>query len=168
MEIRFAESLTEDERERLFGWGEDIFGASHLNIKWRQKDWHVIVDADSHPQAHVGMLRHTVTVGDRSVRVCGVGGVVTALGAQGRGYAGRAMRYAQALMCDEWAVDFGLLFCLDRLIPFYERLGWRLVGEEVEVEQPSGATVAPLNVMVLPCKEREWPAGRVRLNSLPW
>lgn len=168
MKIRLEERLTDEEQQRLYNWGEDIFASNHLNVTWRPKDWHVIVDADSRAVSHVGLLRHTVIVGEREVRVCGVGGVVTNLEAHGRGYASHALRYAQELMCREWGVDFGLLFCRDQLIPFYERLGWRLIREEVLVEQPGGVTASPMNVMVLSCGEREWPEGPVSLNSLPW
>jgi hypothetical protein len=65
-------------------------------------------------------------------------------------------------------VEFGLLFCLDRLKPFYARQGWQLLHETVEFDQPSGKIVSPLNVMVLPCTGQTWPAGAVDLCSLPW
>jgi predicted GNAT family N-acyltransferase len=168
MKIRLEENLSEEERERLFGWGEDIFQADHLNLRWKPKDWHVLVDVDGQAVTHVGLLQHTVTVGEQPVKVCGVGGVVTALASHGKGYATRAMQYAQAIMHSEWGVDFGLLFCRDQLVPFYERLGWRLVTEPVEIEQPSGPITSPMNVMVLPCREQTWPAGAVKLNSFPW
>lgn len=168
MEIRVANSLTEEEWQRLFGWGEDIFQSEHLNLRWRGKDFHILVDVDGRAVAHVGMLQHTVSVGSRPVQVCGIGGVVTTPEAQGRGCASRAMRYAEDFMRGGWAVDFGLLFCRDQLVPFYERLGWQLVEEPVKIEQPSGTITSPLFVMVLPCKAKRWPKGRVKLNSFPW
>jgi hypothetical protein len=97
-----------------------------------------------------------------------VGGVVTALSEHGKGYATEAMRHAGAMMCEERAIDFGLLFCREQLVPFYARLGWRRVEEPVEIEQPSGTITSPMVVMVLPCKEKSWPSGRVQLNSFPW
>jgi hypothetical protein len=169
MEIRVAEHVSDEERRHLFGWGEDIFGAAHLNLRWRPKDLHLLGYVDGRAETHVGLLRHTVSVGDRDVRVCGVGGVVTALRSHGKGYASLAMRYAGTFMCREWKVDFGLLFCRDPLAPFYERMGWQKLPEPVEVEQPEGVIPSPLNVMVLPCGAAgEWPAGRVKLNSFPW
>lgn len=168
MKIRLEEQVSDEDRQRLFGWGEDIFGADHLNLRWKPKDVHIIVDVDASAVTHVGLLQHTISVGEQPVKVCGVGGVVTALYAHGKGYASHAMRYAADLMCREWGVDFGLLFCRDPLVPFYERLGWRLVTEPVEVEQPDGPIPSPMNVMILPCVEKAWPAGPVKLNSLPW
>ena len=168
MEIRLEDHISDEERQRLFGWGKDIFCANHLNLKWRPKDWHIFVDVEGSPATHVGLLRHTVTVGERPVKVCGVGGVVTAIDSHGKGYATHAMRYAQDLMRREWAVDFGLLFCLERLVPFYERLGWRRVNEDVRIEHTSGQINSPMVVMILPCKAKKWPAGSVKLNSFPW
>jgi hypothetical protein len=109
-----------------------------------------------------------VNVAGQAVRVGGVGGVATNGDLHGRGYAQKAMRYAEKYMCEELNVEFGLLFCLDRLKPFYERQNWQLVQEPVEFDQPSGKMISPLNVMVLPCKGQTWPAGAVDLCSLPW
>lgn len=168
MKIRIVDGLTDEERRSLFGWGEDIFNVNSLNMKWRLKEKRLLVDVDGRTAAQVGLLQHTISVGGREVKVGGIGSVVTALEFQGKGYASQAMRYARNLMCEEWAVDFGFLFCREQLVPFYERLGWQRVLEPVEVEQPEGPVQWPLAAMVLPCREQTWPAGRVQLNSLPW
>jgi hypothetical protein len=107
-------------------------------------------------------------VAGQLVRVGGVGGVVTAGELHGRGYAQQALSYAEAFMRDEMKVEFGLLFCLDRLKQFYARRGWQLLTEPVEVEQPAGRMVSPLHVMVMPFEGRAWPKGATDLRSLPW
>ena len=168
MQIRIADNLSDEERERIFRWGQDIFGVDHLNLRWKPKDLHILVDVDGRAVTHVGLLRHTVNVGERALNVCGVGGVVTAGDEHGKGYASHAMQYAADFMRRELAVDFGLLFCRDALIPFYERLGWQTVSETVEIEQPDGPVESPLNVMILPCGEESWPSSVVKLNSFPW
>ena len=166
--IRVVRQLTDDERQRLFGWGENIFGIEDNKYIWRPKDLHIILDVDDEAVSHVGLIEQTVEVAGQPVRVAGVGAVVTAGQMHGRGYAQKAMRYAEKVMCEELNVEFGLLFCLDRLKPFYERQQWQLLEEPVEFDQPSGKMVSPLNVMVLPCKGQTWPAGAVDLCSLPW
>lgn len=166
--IRVAHELTEEERERLFGWGENIFGLEDSKYTWRPKDVHIVMEVDGRPASHVGLLEHVVSVAGQPVRVGGVGGVATVGEMQGRGYAWKLMQFAERHMCEEMQVEFGLLFCLDRLKPLYERLGWQLLSEPVEFEQPSGKMISPLNVMVLPCKGRTWPKGEVDLNGLPW
>lgn len=166
--IRVVKELTEEERERLFGWGENIFGIEDSLYTWRPKDLHVILDVDGQAASHVGLILHSVQVAGQPVRVAGVGGVTTNGELHGRGYAQKTMRYAEKHMCEELNVEFGLLFCLDSLKPFYERQNWQLLREPVEFDQPSGKMLSPLNVMVLPCKGQTWPAGAVDLCSLPW
>lgn len=168
IEIRVSERLSEEERRTLFEWGEHIFGVEDLQYRWRPKDLHFMLEEERRLVSHVGLLRHAVSAGGRAVEVAGVGGVVTVPEAQGRGYAQRGMRHAAEFFCREWGVEFGLLFCRDALVPFYERLGWQLVAAPVEVEQPDGPVTCALNVMVLACDGREWPAGEVRLQSFPW
>jgi aminoglycoside 2'-N-acetyltransferase I len=166
--IRVASELTDEERQRLFGWGENIFGIEDSKYTWRPKDIHVILDVDGKAASHVGLVDHTVNVSGKRVRVGGVGGVATNGLMHGRGYAQKTLRYAEKFMCEELKVEFGLLFCLDRLKPFYERQNWQLLQEPVEFDQPSGKMISPLNVMVLPCTGERWPAGAIYLDSLPW
>ncbi|HEX8847637.1 MAG TPA: GNAT family N-acetyltransferase [Pyrinomonadaceae bacterium] len=166
--IRLATELTDDERQRLFGWGENIFGIEDGKYQWRPKDLHFILDVDGEAASHVGLIDQTVKVAGEPVRVGGIGAVVTAGAMHGRGYARKTLRYAEKYMCEELKVEFGLLFCLDRLRPFYEGQHWQIVDEPVEFEQRSGKMISPLNVMVLPCGQRAWPAGSVDLCSYPW
>jgi hypothetical protein len=166
--IRVVKELTDEERERLFGWGENIFGIEDSLYTWRPKDLHVVLDVDGKSASHVGLVDHVVSVAGKHVRVGGVGAVATNGLMHGHGYAQKTMRYAEKYMCEELKVEFGLLFCLDRLKPFYERQNWQLLNEPVEFDQPSGKMVSPLNVMVLPCKDETWPAGTTDLCSLPW
>ena len=166
--IRVVRRLTDGERQRLFGWGENIFGIEDHKYSWRPKDLHIILDVGGEAVSHVGLVEQAVNVAGQFVRVAGVGAVVTAGAMHGRGYAQKAMRYAEKVMCEELKVEFGLLFCLDHLKPFYERQNWQLLQEPVEFDQPSGKMVSPLNAMVLPCKGQAWPAGAVDLCSFPW
>ncbi len=167
-EIRQVEALSDAERARLFGWGDDIFGAAGLGLSWRQKDSHFILDADGEPVSHVGILKHEVSVGGQPVVVGGVGGVVTVPAAQGRGYAGRLMRRTARFFAEEWKTEAGLLFCLPRMVPYYEALGWKVVEGTVLVEQPTRRIASPLRVMTLSFGGRAWPDGEVELRSLPW
>jgi hypothetical protein len=167
-EIRLADALTEEERQALFFWGKDIFGIEDADYRWRPKDYHLITEEGGRPVSHVGLIRTTVAAGGLDITVGGVGGVVTVPEAQGRRYVHAAMRRAAEFMCGELGVEFGMLFCLPRLAPFYARQGWQMVEDEVEIEQPSGKVVWPYHVMVLPCGGRRWPAGRVEVGGLPW
>ncbi|MBD0325552.1 MAG: GNAT family N-acetyltransferase [Pyrinomonadaceae bacterium] len=167
-EIRRANAITDYERERLFNWGENIFGVTSYTLTWRRKDVHFFLYVDDEPISHVGLLKHEVSGGGRPLMVAGLGGVVTRPEAQGLGYARKLMERAAEFFAQEWKTEAGLLFCLERMMPYYEVLGWQTVGAPVLIEQPSGRIQSPLPVMVLPCNGRTWPAGEVNLQSLPW
>ena len=166
-EIRQSDSLTDAEKEKLFGWGDDIFGADDLNLRWRPKDVHFLMDVDGQTVSHVGVLKHKISVGGQRVTVGGVGGVVTLPAFQKSGYARELMLHAAEFL-KKWQVDAGLLFCLRRRVPYYESQGWQVIEGPVMVEQPSGGIVMPLEVMVLPLSKASWPDGEVQLNSFPW
>ena len=162
-----AEMLTEEQKRKLFGWGEDIFGVEGLNVAWRPKDVHFLLLSDGEPVSHVGVLRLEVKVSEQAMGVGGVGGVVTVPGQQNKGYAARLMRHAAEFFDREWEVDAGLLFCLPKRVDYYSGLGWIRIDGPVDVEQKDGSSRSPLPVMVLPIA-RGWPAGPVDLQSLPW
>lgn len=166
-ELRQAEFLTDLEKQKLFDWGDDIFGVSSLELRWRGKDYHLLMYIDGSPVSHVGILKHSASIGGQSLMVGGVGGVVTVPEEQNRGHARELMQHAPKLL-EEWRVAAGLLFCLKRTVPFYESQGWQLVEQPVLIEQPRCEIISPLEVMVLPFAGHPWPNGNVKLNSFPW
>jgi hypothetical protein len=168
VEIRLEQSLTDEEKQTLFGWGENIFGVEDMLYSWRPKNWHFITEEDGRVVSHVGVLETKVYAGGYEVTVGGVGGVVTVPEAQGRRHVHAAMRRAAEFMREQLKAEFGMLFCLTRLAPFYAAQGWRLVEETIEFEQPTGKVVSPFHVMILPCGERAWPEGKVEVGGLPW
>ena len=76
-EIRQVEVLTNEEKQLLFGWGENIFGVAALKLSWRPKDLHFLLYADGEPVSHVGVLKDAVNVNREPATVGGMGGVVT-------------------------------------------------------------------------------------------
>ena len=168
-DIRQVTVLTESDRQRLFGWAADIFGVEHLQLSWRpNRDWRFILLVDNQPVSHVAVLLHSILVADQPLRVGGIGGVVTIPHARGQGYAQALLDRVEQFLCRELLVDFGLLFCRDPLVPFYEQRGWQPIFNLVRIDQPAGPIEAPLHVMVYPCQRNGFPAGTVVLNSLPW
>ncbi len=167
-EIKQTEFLTDEEKQRLFGWGEDIFGVATLKLSWRPKDFHFLLYSDNKPISYVGVRKQVISVNGKPATVGGVGAVVTVPEAQRKGFAGRLMQQAAKFFEREWKVDAGLLFCFPRLVAYYEALGWKEVESPVLIEQPSGKIVPPLCVMVLPLGVEGWSSGSIELRSLPW
>jgi GNAT superfamily N-acetyltransferase len=167
-EIRQAEVLTDEERHQLFGWGENIFGVAAFELSWRPKDTHFLLYSHGKPVSHVGVLKHVVNLNEEPVTVGGVGAVVTVPGAQKKGFARRLMQHTAKFLEQQGEVDAGLLFCLPKLVAYYEALGWQEVESSVLIEQPSGNIVSPFCVMVLPFRDEPWSCGSIELRSLPW
>ena len=160
MDIRTFQTLPDAERQALFGWGEDLFGVNSLGLRWRSKDRHFVLYEDGAPKANASVLRHG--------RIGGLGGVITRPEARGRGLGRRIVAHATEFLRDEWGSSFGLLFCLPRLVPFYESQGWMLVEPGILIDQPGGKIPSPLPVMVRPFGDERWPVERVDLGSFPW
>ena len=168
LEIRLAETMTQEEAKILFDWGDDVFGARHISFHCRKSDVHFMGYADGQLVSHLGLVKAEVPVAGQPVAVGGIGGVVTIGPAQHRGYARQMLRQAAAYLCETWPVEFGMLFCLPRLVPFYSGLGWQQVAAPVSIDQPEGRVASPMLVMVKPCQsERVWPAGALEMG-LPW
>ncbi len=166
--VRQTAALSGPEMGTLFGPQPDPFGVAHLGLTWRPKDIHFLLELQGQPVAHVGMLRHDVGIGGASVRVAGLGGVITVAHARGQGHASALVLHALGCAREMWSADFALLFCLARLVPFYRRLGFQVVASDVLIDQPAGRVRAPIPVMARSLGGSEWPTAPFALGSLPW
>ncbi len=172
MQVRLLEQLSQEEGDRLFRWGENIFDTAHLNLTYRTKDpadrRFVLYDELNAPVSHAAVLRHRARANGRDVLIGGIGGVVTIPGARRRGYAARLLGDATAFLRDEWKADFALLFCIDRMVDYYGRLGWRNVECDVLIDQPSGRSPCPFHVMTMPFKPEFETIEDLDLGSASW
>jgi GNAT superfamily N-acetyltransferase len=173
--IRLADQLSAEEAERarmqLFGWSQDIFGTAHLKLTYRPKDprdRRFILYAQNSPVSHVAVIAHNARANGKDVLIGGIGGVVTVPSVRNQGYAAKLVSHATAFLRDEWNADFALLFCIDRMVAYYERLGWRKVACEVLLEQPTGAIRCPFNVMSIPFKPEFTTIESLDLASASW
>jgi hypothetical protein len=107
-------------------------------------------------------------VNGRSALIGGLGGVLTIPEFQARGYAALLVRHATAFLREEWKVDLALLFCVDRMVAYYERLGWRKVECDVLIDQPSGKVPSPFHVMTMSFKAEFDTIAEIDLGSASW
>src|SRR5260370_28744789 len=105
MEIKQVDALTDAEQQKLFGWGEDIFGVGPLTLHWRTKDVRFVLYDNGEPVSHASILMHSVNVNGQPVSVAGLGGVVTVPGARRKGFARQLVQHAMRFAEDEWKVD---------------------------------------------------------------
>ncbi len=165
--LQIRRELTDAEQKQLFEWEPDVFRGDEYGLQWRPADVHIVGYLDDAPISHVGMVTHHVKVGKQHCYVGGVGGVITVKSHQKQGWAAACLERARETLIEEFAVDYGFLFCQDRFVPFYGSLGWRLLPDKVTIDQPQGKVLAPVHSMVLEF-DKPWPDGPVDIESLPW
>ena len=79
------------------------------------------------------------------------------------------MKVAQETLRDPLAVEFGLLVCGEKMLPYYGKLGWKQVTAPMWIEeQPKGRVLFPGPIMILPVCRQDWPEGEIDLKGKPW
>ena len=172
LNVRLVEQLSPEDAHRLFGWGENIFDTAHVNLVYRAKDpddrRFILYDVQNAPASHAAVLTHHARANGKHVLIGGIGGVVTVPSARRCGYAALLVRHATDFLREEWKADFALLFCIDRMVPYYERLEWRKVTCDVLIDQPSGKLRCPFHVMTIPFTSDFKTIETIDLGSPSW
>jgi hypothetical protein len=140
------------------------------SIQWASPEYGVLISGpDGELVAYVGMVVRAGALDGAPVTIGGVGSVKTHPRCEGRGYATAGLRRAIAALTTEHRVGFSLLVCREHLLPFYERLGWRLFPGRLLVEQPDGRTEFTFNrAMVVPGSRPAPANGTIDLQGPPW
>ncbi|WP_327357385.1 GNAT family N-acetyltransferase [Streptomyces sp. NBC_01304] len=162
-------AYTQTDLAEILGAGPDPFEVAGTGLTWLPKEEHFGIRArDGRLIAHAGLRRLPISVGGSATEVVGVGGVAVAADVRGRGLA-RSVVEAALAHARTMGPRHALLFCRPPLVALYRRLGFQALDGDVRVEQPEDRVVTmPLHTMVRPLHEdAAWPAGPVRLRSLP-
>jgi len=170
MSIRIKESnqITDEQFQRLFCWDEDPFNLSFENLKWREKEYSILVYDNEDLMSHVGLLKHSINLPEETLIIGGFGSVITIPEAQGQGYATFGLKYASKYIKEKYKTDFGVLFCNQGLVPFYKKLSWELIPSPIFIDQPEGKIKSPLEVMYLKTGSKEWNKEIDYFESFPW
>ena len=139
-------------------------------IEWAPHQWSVIfTDAEEEAVCYVGIILREARWNERTVKIGGIGGVKTHPNARGRGLATAAIKQALDFLHEQGDVGFALLVCEQKLIPFYERLGWRRFDGSLFVTQMRARVPFTfLLPMTIPIRLRESVSGNIDLLGPPW
>jgi predicted N-acetyltransferase YhbS len=145
----------------------------------RQSWWHsgpawrvLAVDDDDRVIGHVAVVVRTVSAGPNrvSVRSAGIQSVFVRPEYRGKGLSDKIMAQAMA-EAKRRQLDAGLLFCVPKYEPVYERMGWTRINANVLMRNEEGKAV-PIpgeNIaMVYPLNEKEFPIGEIDLGGPDW
>ena len=168
IELKAESDLGKNERlglQRLYG---EAFPPDETDTQWSKNDWHVLVWEGDEIVSNVEIIERAAFVGGEPVRLGGIGGVSTLKAWRKQGLAEAALKMAMEHMQQAMKVDFGLLICGDALIHYYGKFGWKLVAEEMWIDQPKGRMLFKTHIMILAVCEQEWPEGEIDLCGRPW
>jgi predicted N-acetyltransferase YhbS len=145
----------------------DPFGLDDVTIEWRRKTHHTVQrDADGRPIAHVGLLVTEVQVGEQTLEVVGVGGVIVTHSQRGKGLLRPLL---EAALGRDLGPERAMLWCSTANAEIYARFGFEQITAPVTVEQSAGPYVMPIPTMWKPLRAgATWPAGDVRVPGLPF
>lgn len=133
---------------------------------------HVVAELEGIVIGHVGFASRTIMVGGAKVMIAGVGGVLVAPPARGKGVASRLMTRAVQAMRSEGTAEFGYLGCREEVVPFYASCGWRRIyAEETSINRVGDRVITPAGepLMVRPLRSGcEWPKGPIDLRGRAW
>jgi GNAT superfamily N-acetyltransferase len=138
------------------------------SIEWASHEWNALGQMDGELVSQLCLLKREITVGGERVWVAGIGGVATHPQWQKRGLASQLMRATQEYIRQEMDVPFGLLICADGTRPFYEKLSWQTVADELIFIQNGKRKTLKTCVMVLNIAGKPFPQGIIDLCGLPW
>ena len=163
-----VENYSAADRLSLSDGEKDPSQTDHYHLQWQPKVHHVLILEDGRTVSHAGLVQRTIKVGERSISVAGIGGVLTRPDCRGRGFGEMAVRKAEEFALEHMLVNFALLFCRPPMRIWYERLGWSTLLVKVWIDQPHETIQAPLPAMVKFLSQEIWPGGAVRTGCLPW
>lgn len=135
--------------------------------RWAAFDWYVTAEIDGRQVSIAGVVDRRGAVGCTPARLGLLGGVFTLPRYRRKGMASAVVQHSTRLIVDELKCNFGVLICSDKLVPFYQRLGWRLVANEMVYERFSQRGVVDINVMVYEFAGRPLPPGPIDVVGLP-
>lgn len=162
--VRRVSDLTPLARARIWLW---LRWAHQLDTKWAAFDWYVSAETGGSQVCIAGIVDREGAIGGVPTRLGLLGGVLTVSEHRHHGLASEVIKLSTKLMADELHCDFGVLLCGDKLVPFYERLGWKLVSNVLTFVRFGETGVVNDNVMVYECAGRPLPAGPIDVKGLP-
>lgn len=163
----FPVGETEPElRKTLPDWFQREFGQT--GFTWAAPAYYAIAEVEGELIGRLGIFDRKVDVAGSSIRVGGIGGVITKPEWRRHGVARDLLTQSAAFMRDELSVEFPVLLCRREVAPVYAKLGWIRVDGPTVFMQPSGLATYPRDTMVLCFVERQWPTGTIDMRGLPW
>lgn len=166
IEIHPAKDLSLERNSELISWFDKEF--RKIPFQWAEPAWYVLALSDSTLIGRVGIVERNSSINGYFLEIAGITGVITAVEWRGRGVGTAMLRRAAEFVHTQLEISYGLLLCRSKVVPFYVKLGWKIIDGPTTFDQPYGKAVFPRLTMILECGEKQWPKGPIDLCGLPW
>jgi predicted acetyltransferase len=147
-------------------WFQREFG--HIPLEWDKPRWYVLARYENMLIGRIGIVKRKIRVGNSTMLVGGISGVITSPQWRKQGVAGMLLKKTAEFLSEGLNTEFGFLICRDEIAPFYLKNGWETIGASTYFMQGSERYRYTQTSMILRCKERYWPQGDIDLCGLPW
>ncbi|MEZ6048297.1 MAG: GNAT family N-acetyltransferase [Planctomycetaceae bacterium] len=129
--------LSEAERSQIAEWHEAEF--SHLPVTKKYEwtvggDYNILLDVNGEFVGYVGVMRREILLDSQQRLIAAVRGLVIDPQWRSQGLGMLLMKEAHKVIFSTLKVEYGVLLCLDELVPFYRTLGWQTLACQVFVE----------------------------------
>jgi aminoglycoside 2'-N-acetyltransferase I len=168
VEIKSVKNLSPEEQDEVYQLLTIVYEADISTWTWSQDDWRLLVRMNDRIVSHVAITERICLVDGQPVKVGGIGGVGTHPEWRKQGLASLAMRKTADFLVKTLKVDFGVLFCANELVPYYQRLGWRTIDSPVFFGEEGEKMPCDCPVMYLPGTKPYWPWGEVNIRGRLW
>lgn len=126
MKIETKKGISAADWAHLTEWKERVFPEEGRGKQWSSVSWHSIAYSEGgDPVGHIGFDRFDIVVDSECLSVIGVGGVVVRPEYQGRRIPALLFDKVHNEGGDNLGLDVFILFCPARLVPYYEKHGYR-------------------------------------------
>jgi GNAT superfamily N-acetyltransferase len=144
--------ITNDERARISAWHHAAF--SHLPLQSQYEwaaggDFDVLLDVDGTFSGYLGLIKRQVRFDGMKTVIGGVRGLVIDPAGRGKGLGRAMMAEAHKVIFRTLKADYGFLFCLKGLEPFYCSIGWAALSCPVMVENRGRKVAWTESAMIL-------------------
>jgi predicted acetyltransferase len=143
----------------------------------RTRYWHgtspefsFVYQKDQKVLGHVGIVVRPIRVGSAQIKIAGIQSLAVDSEMRGTGLSEQLMTDSMRKAHSQ-GIEFGILFCVEKLERFYASLGWKKISIQVSMTGPDGKD-APLpekNIcMVLEMGKNPFPPGDIHLLGADW
>ena len=169
MQIRFTETLPEEDANYLFKWRKQVFPVEGESLVWSGIKWHLTASkSGGRPIAHIGYADFEVLINKSNKQsVVGVGDVVVRPEHQGERIPAKMFEYLHASAHAKKFSELFVLFCPLRLESYYKQHGYtKFVGAYTFMQ---GNEQSSSNKFILMYRGRDLSTVKtIGLECEPW